>query len=148
MTKPKVTMRSIVEKEVVSFEQGQKISNRIPVGTGRIPDTLKLYFTLTIVNEGDGLASNVVIDNPIPPGTSYAIGSATRGEEIVLCSTDHGESYHSEDEQISQPGPCTDIRWVIGELPPRAGCVLSFQVIVGRLPMVDPKPHIFKLFSR
>ena len=132
MEGPDVKIRSIVEKEITVHENGHKVTKRVPVPPGKIADSLRLYFTLTVINEGDDLAANVVVDNPIPPGTVYAIGSATGERGTVLCSTD-GVFFHPEDEQLSTPTQCTDIRWVIGELAPQTGCVLCFQVIVGRL---------------
>ena len=133
MAGPDVKIRSIVEQEIRAIEHGQKVTRFVRVPAGSIGSGIKLFFTLTIVNEGDEVAINVVIDNPIPPGTYYAIGSATGEAGVICCSDDEGVSFHSEKEQLSIPGKCTDIRWVINKLPPQCSCKLGFQVIVGRV---------------
>lgn len=131
MTVPDVKIRSIVEKEIIIHGRGRKVTSRVPVESGGIPRSLKLYFTLSIINEGDEVATHVVIDNPIPPGTVYAIGSATGEKGAVSCSDDDGVSFHSEKKQLSVTRRCTDLRWVVGELAPGSKCDLNFQVIVG-----------------
>lgn len=133
MTGPVVRIRSIVEEKINAVEHGQKVSRFVQVPPGAIGKGIKLYFTLTIVNEGNEVATNVTVDNPIPPGTFYAIGSATCEEGVVSCSDDEGVSFHSENEQLSARHHCTDIRWVIDDLPPGSGCKLGFQVIVGNI---------------
>lgn len=137
MAGPDVKIRSTVEKEISVLEHGQKVTRLAQVPSGAIGSGIRLHFTLAIINEGDEAAVNVVIDNPIPPGTVYAIGSATAEIGIIRCSADNGASFHSENEQLSAPGSCTDIQWVIDELPPTSGCTLGFQVIVGRVAMPE-----------
>ena len=131
MTGPDVKIRSMVEKEITVIENGQKVTKLVPVSSGGIASSLKLYFTLTITNEGDEVATNVAVDNPIPPETVYAIGSATGEKGVVSCSVDNGVSFHSENEKLFNPGQCTDIRWVIDDMPPGSSCKLGFQVFVG-----------------
>ena len=109
MTGPDVKIRSIVEKEITIHGRGRKVTGRVPVESEAIPRSLKLYFTLTIINEGDEVATHVVIDNPIPPGTVYAIGSATSEKGVVSCSDDDGVSFHSEKKQLSAPGRCSEL---------------------------------------
>lgn len=145
MAGPVVRIRSIVEEEISVIEHGQKVSRFVQVPSGAIGRGIKLYFTLTIVNEGDGEATNVTIDNPIPPGTFYAIGSATCEEGVVSCSDDEGVSFHSENEQLSARHHCTDIRWIIDDLPPGSSCILGFQVIVGN---VAASANFWTIFTR
>ena len=131
MAGPDVKIRSMVEKEITVIENGQKVTKHVPIQSGGIASSLKLYFSLTITNEGDEVATNVAVDNPIPPETVYAIGSATGEKGVVSCSVDNGVSFHSENEKLFNPGQCTDIRWVIDDMPPGSSCKLGFQVFVG-----------------
>lgn len=131
MPGPEVKIRSIVEQEIKVIEHGRRVTRFVQVPSGAVGSGIKLFFTLTIVNEGDEVAINIVVDNPIPPGTYYAIGSAMSEEGVVSCSDDEGLSFHSENEQLFTPGRCTDIRWVVDEMPAGGSCKLGFQVIVG-----------------
>ena len=141
MAGPDVIIRSIVEKEITVIENGQMVTKLVPFESGGVDSTyysrgsrglsLKLYFTLTITNEGDEVATNVVVDNPIPPETVYSIGSATGEKGVVYFSVDDGVSFHSENERQFNPGQSTDIRWVIAGMPPGSSCKLGFQVFVG-----------------
>jgi len=130
MAGPDIRIRSMVEKEITVIENGQKVTKLVPVESGGIASSFKLYFTLTITNEGDEVASNVVVDNPIPPDTVYAIGSATGEKGVVACSIDNGVSFHAENEQLAKPGRCTDIRWVVEDMLPASSCKLGFQIFV------------------
>jgi len=129
MAGPDIRIQSMVEKEVTVTENGQKVTKLVTVSSGGIASSPKLYFTLTITNDGDEVATNVVVDNPIPPETIYAVGSATGEKGVVSCSVDDGVSFHSENEQLFNPGRYTDIRWVIDEMPPGSSCKLGFQII-------------------
>ena len=127
---PEINIQTIVEKEITVIEHGQKVTKLVPVSFRAITSSLKLYFTVTITNQGDGIAINVVVDNPIPRGTVYAIGSATGEKSTVTCSNDNGLNYHAENEQLAKQRRCTDIRWVVEDIPPKTSHKLRFQVIV------------------
>jgi len=133
MAGPDVKIRSMVEKEITVIENGQEVTKLVPVPFEAIDKGTKLYFTLKITNEGDEVATNVVVDNPIPPETVYGISSATGETGVVTCSIDGGVSFHSENEQQFTLGQCTDIRWVIDEMLPGSNCKLGFQVFVGNI---------------
>ena len=130
---PDIKIRSTVAKEITVTENGQKVTKLAPVSLGAVASSSRLYFTLTITNEGDEVATNVVVDNPIPPGTVYAIGSITGEQSVVTCSIDNGVSFHAENEQLAKPGRCTDIRWVVGDILPASSCKLGFQIFVGSM---------------
>ncbi len=130
MADPDVRIRSIVEQEINVIVHGQKVSRIAQVPLGVIGSGTRLYFTLTITNEGDEVATNVTVDNPIPPRTVYVIGSATGETGVVSCSIDNGVSFHSEKEQQFNPTRFTDIRWLIDDMPPGSNFELGFQVII------------------
>ena len=128
-----VKIKSLVEKEITVTEDGRKVTRLVPVPFGAIASSFKLYFTLMITNEGDEVATNVMVDNPIPPGTIYAIGSATGEKGVVSCSIDSGATFHNENEQQFHQGRCTDIRWEIDDMPSGSSCKLCFQVFVSSI---------------
>ena len=130
MAGPDVKIRSIVEQEINVVEHGQKATRVVQVPLGVIGSGTRLYFTLTMTNKGDEVATNVIVDNPIPPRTVYAIGTATSETGVVTCSIDNGVSFHSENEQQFNPSRLTDIRWVVDDLPFGSSCKLGFQVIL------------------
>lgn len=86
MASPEVKIRSIVEQEIKVIEHGRKVTRFVQVPSGAVGSGIKLFFTLTIVNEGDEVAINVVVDNPIPPGTylCYRVSNECGGRFILL----------------------------------------------------------------
>jgi len=132
MPGPDIKIQSIVEKEITVTEQGQIVTKLAHVPAGKIDSGVRLCFTLTITNQGDDVATNVVVDNPIPPGTFYVIGSATGEKSVVTCSIDDGVSFRAESQlRQATASMFTDVQWLVEDLRPGTSCKLGFQVIVG-----------------
>ncbi len=80
------------------------ITKEVSVGTAFIGDTVN--YSLTVTNPGDGLATDVVVEDPVPSFLALEGVSATRGEVTVDGAT---------------------IRVAIGDLPP--GDVVTISVV-------------------
>jgi len=138
---PQVKIGIIAEKEVVVTENGQTVTKRVPA-TEAAPGETVIY-TLTVANSGDEAATNVVVNDPIPEGTSYLPGSASN-TELVTFSIDSGENFKkpsllsyeitnpdgTREQRVASPEQYTHIRWQIPEIAPGASQELSFQVKV------------------
>jgi uncharacterized repeat protein (TIGR01451 family) len=127
---PDIRITTVVEKESILTIDGQKVSKRTLIHDYRLTPTLRLFISLAIQNIGDEAARNVVVDNPVPIGTVLALGSVEVSQGEVMCSVDHGSSYHPEVEQLGVGRTCTDLRWIIDRVTAGALCTMHFQVIV------------------
>lgn len=139
---PDVAITIAAEKEVTIEEQGKKIVKRVPAEK-TVPDEV-LFYTIRYKNETKTPATDVVINDPIPSGTTYILGSAYGTGTIIEFSVDGGESYkqpstltyevRQADGKIIKrraiPEDYTHIRWIIGTIPPGKGDKLGFQVKV------------------
>lgn len=138
----KVSIKIKAEKEIVSVKGGKK-EVRTVSATKFAPNDLIIY-TITYTNTGNEPATNAVVDDPIPAGTSYVPGSAKgEGSEIVF-SIDKGKSFEKptlltyevtgpagkKEKQIAAPEAYTTVRWIVAHIPPKATGKLEFKVRV------------------
>lgn len=142
IAQPDLRVQMVAEKEITVIENGEEVKRRVP--TLEIDSGADLYFTLRIRNEGDEVATNVVVDNPIPEETTYVEGSAGGEDSEILFSVNNGETWAPADEltyefttfsgeteeRKARPEMYTDIRWVVEDVPPGAQGDLFFQVRV------------------
>ena len=140
--KPKITIHIDVMKEVRTLKGGKWIVEHVQAQKTQPEDTL-LYF-LTYRNEGDTLAKDVSIVDPIPEGTEYILDSAAGEEAEILYSINGGLSYQrppivysikkedgSEEIKKASPDMYTHIKWLIKEpIPPKSSGRLRFKVKV------------------
>ena len=94
------------------------------------PDTVALgdtlTYTVTYLNAGAGLATEVVIDQPIPAKTTYVTNSATGVGMTITYQHVEAGGYDA-----SQSAPVTDIRFVRNlDLDPGGTGTVTFKVIV------------------
>jgi hypothetical protein len=93
-------------------------------------------------NNGDREADKLIVTQPIPKGTVYAIGSATRNTAVTY-SIDSGKTFAENplvqvtlpDGRVQmQPAPpevYTHVRWTVGKaIAPRNGVELAYDVSV------------------
>lgn len=142
MADPDLQIQMVAEREITVVENGEEIKRRVP--TLEIDSGAVLYFTLKVTNQGDEVATNVVVDNPIPEETVYVEGSAGGERSEVLFSIDNGENWAVADEltyeftrfngekeiRKARPEMYTDIRWVVEDVPAGTEGDLFFQVKV------------------
>jgi len=107
----------------------------------------RLYFRLQVANKGSEPVRQIVIDNPIPPNTTYIDKSAGGGKGQAEFSLDYGTSWARPEElleevvtptaagklQVVNPARYTNIRWYIEEVQPGRMEELYFQVSVNNI---------------
>ncbi|WP_319405039.1 hypothetical protein [uncultured Desulfosarcina sp.] len=140
--KPEVKVAITAEKEITVVENGQTVVKRVNADTVESGQTI--YYTLTVTNDGDEKATNVVLNNPLPDGTAY-VGNSSFGEgSTILFSADGGRHFDtpsrlmvtvkkadgSTERQPADPGQYTDIRWTLADVPPGKSLTLGYQASV------------------
>ena len=142
LAEPKVSINTIAEKEVIETVNGKQVKKLVKAKTA--DPGKKLIFTLNYENKGNEKAVNVKIDNPIPKGTAYVVGSGIGKDSKMLFSIDGGKTYKAPSllkytvtltdgkkvKKQASPDQYTNVRWVINEIPPGGGGKVGFQVKV------------------
>lgn len=139
---PKVSIDTVAEKEVVETVNGKQVKKLVPAKDA--DPGQNIIFTLNYKNKGNEKAVKVKIDNPIPKGTAYVVGSGIGKNSKMLFSIDGGKTYKAPSllkytvtltdgkkvQKQASPDQYTNVRWVINEIPPGSGGKVGFQVKV------------------
>lgn len=101
-----------------------------------IPGTVVRYVN-TLENQGDDVATKLVIKNPIPQNMEYVANSASCASECTLSySVDGGKSYkqpselyvgEGEKRHLAKASDYTDIKWVVSSLSATAQSSVEYQ---------------------
>lgn len=101
-----------------------------------IPGTVVRYVN-TLENQGDDVATKLVIKNPIPKNMEYVANSASCASECTLSySVDGGKSYkqpselyvgEGEKRHLAKASDYTDIKWVVSSLSATAQSSVEYQ---------------------
>jgi uncharacterized repeat protein (TIGR01451 family) len=140
--KPEVKVAITAEKEISVVENGRTVVKRVAAETVESKQTI--FYTLTVTNNGDEKATNVVLDNPLPDGTAYIAKSAFGTGTTILFSVDGGKHFDtpsrltvtikkndgSMKKQSAGPDQYTDIRWTLDEVTPGTNLTLGYQASV------------------
>jgi len=138
---PKVTITIKAEKEVVVSENGQQVKK--VVEAKEILPGEEIRYLLTFTNSGNEVAKNVVINDPIPTGTTYLPGSASDIGDLTF-SIDQGKSYKKpalltyeittaegkKEKRVASPEEYTHIRWVLPSVAVGEKGEVSFRIKV------------------
>lgn len=140
---PNVVLTLTVQKEIaVKDEDGKTRLEWREVESTDPGDILR--YLVTYHNKGSKEAKSVVIDNPVPPGTTYVAGSSEGKDSEITFSID-GKSFQvppkliykakkpdgTEEELSATPDMYTHIRWKLTKLiPPDASGTVSYKVKV------------------
>lgn len=130
------------EKEVISLENGNKIKKRLSAKE-IIPGEIIIY-TIRYKNLEKMKVEDIVIDDPIPKGTSYLANSAYGKNSTINFSIDNGVTFNTEtklyykvknnkgilENKLALPEQYTNIRWSIKELSADESGELGFKVVV------------------
>lgn len=140
--KPEVKVSMTAEKEIAVVENGKTLVKRVTADTVESGQTL--FYTLTVTNQGDEKAANVVLNNPLPEGTTYFSNSAYGEGSKIVFSADGGQRYDvpprlviqvkkadgSVEKRIAAPEDYTHIRWTIAEIPAGKSLKLGYRAVV------------------
>jgi len=140
---PQMTIESRIEERQVVVVAGREEVRY--VSTAATTPGSVLRFTLAYRNAGDEPATEVILDNPIPPGTTYLGGSAlaTDGGQIEF-SVDGGKNYRdptlltteitlpngTRETHRASPEQYTHIRWRLTNVPAGTSGTVSFEAQV------------------
>lgn len=142
MAKPQIELKITQEKEVTTGKKGSE-TTKLVLSTTAVPgDTLQ--YTLTYQNKGDEMATNAVIDDPIPKGMTYIANSAAGENAAITFSTDNGKTYAEATmltyemtmpdgkvvKKAVSPDAYTNVRWVVKQVPPGTSGKVTFKVKV------------------
>ncbi len=139
---PQMSIAVSTSREVTQTVNGSKVKKLVPATEAASGDTL--VYTLSYSNKGNEAATDAVIDNPIPKGTSYIAGSATGAGTEITFSVDDGKSFARPEALMSEvmlmsgtkvrhPASAdeyTHVRWTIRQVPPGGSGKVSFSVFV------------------
>lgn len=85
-----------------------------------------LTYTVVYSNVGEGLATDVVVDQAIPDNATYAENSAAGAGMVITFQHEAGGGY-----DLSQTAPVTDIRWTrTSDLDSGGSGIVTFRVVV------------------
>jgi uncharacterized repeat protein (TIGR01451 family) len=133
---PKVAISIKAQKEVTVTVKGKQVKKKI-AAKGFLPGE-EIIYTLSYNNSGTEAATNVLITDPIPEGTSYIPGSASEVGDLTF-SIDKGKTFKKPTlltyevkgaKKVASPDEYTDIRWTLPTVPPGGKGSVSFKVKV------------------
>lgn len=137
-----VEIKIKAEKTVQIVKDGKKLEKSLPA-TKFAPGDIITY-TISYANRTNEIARDVVIDDPVPKGTTYINDSAKGEGADITFSIDHGQTFRKstllfyyaakdkerKEPRVASPDQYTDIRWTIPSLPAKGGGKASFKVKV------------------
>ena len=135
--KPRIVIEIHQFKEVADG----KATKLVPATAANPGDVVE--YQLDFRNEGDEPATNAVIEDPIPKGTTYLANSAN-GEAEITFSSDKGQTYAAPvrltyevklpsgatEKRVATPAEYTNVRWTVKAVPAGGKGRVSFRVRV------------------
>lgn len=142
---PKVQLNLSVDNLVTELDKDgkekvnwQELEDKAVVQPGDV-----LRYTITSDNISKATAKNFVLTQPIPPQTTYVLGSATPNYANLIYSIDNGETFVEkptvavtlpDGSMVIKPAPAekyTHLRWSFREsLDPTVAIKVAYQVKV------------------
>jgi uncharacterized repeat protein (TIGR01451 family) len=137
LAKPRIVI-SIAQLKEVSDGKATKLVAAQAAAPGDV-----IEYQLTYKNEGDEIATNAVIEDPIPKGTTYLENSAS-GDGAITFSNDKGKTFApavkltyevklpsgAVEKKVATPAEYTNVRWTVSAVPAGASGKVSFRVRV------------------
>ena len=140
--KPRIVVAIKQAKEVVETTPQGKVTKLVATTSASPGEVLE--YVLSYTNQGDEAASDAVIEDPVPKGTTYLANTASgEGAEITF-SSDGGKTYAppvkltyqyrlpsgAVERRVATPAEYTHIRWVLRKVEPGSAGRVSFRVRV------------------
>jgi len=140
--KPDVTISVVAKQQIVTEENGQKVTKLVEANDV-VPGDVLIY-QLNYQNVGDEPAVGAVLVNPVPDNTLYVDGSAFGPGSDIDFSIDGGKHYKrpslltyevkmgdgTVEKRTASPEQYTHIRWTVSQIPAGKSGAASFQVRV------------------
>jgi len=139
---PEIVLNMVSEKEIMVEENGKQVKKKV-LAKETVPGD-ELIFSITYKNEGDEVAKNVAIKNPIPEGTVYVIDSTQGNNADITFSIDKGltfkkpgmltyESKDSSGKSVKSKASYeqySHVKWLVKEVQPGEDGTVSYKVKV------------------
>jgi uncharacterized repeat protein (TIGR01451 family) len=137
LAKPRLVIEIQQLKEVADGK-GTKLVPTTAATSGEVVE-----YQLAYRNLGDEPATNAVIQDPIPKGTTYLANSANGDAEITF-SSDKGDTFAvpvrltyevklpsgAVEKRVATPAEYTNVRWTLKQVPAGASGKVTFRVRV------------------
>ncbi len=145
LNQPKVELQLIAKQKVTQKDtQGkEQVSWNVLTKDTTVQKGTILRFQVVAKNTGDRAAEKLIVTQPIPKGTTYAIGSTTQSNAELTYSLDGGKTFSANPMvQVTlpngatemQPAPAeayTHVRWMVGSaIAPKSGIEMAYDVSV------------------
>jgi uncharacterized repeat protein (TIGR01451 family) len=139
---PNIEVDLSAEIEVRQLVDGKEVLVRLPAEAVAPGQTI--FYALHYRNTGTQAATGVRLVNPIPPETTYLVGSAWGEAGEITFSIDGGQTYKqptlltyevtgpdgSREEVIASPEQYTHIQWPLAAIPAGTSGKAGFQARV------------------
>jgi len=130
--------KSVFQETYEWQNPGRKVRKIVPA-TKAEKGAILIYIN-QIINNSNGIKKQVVIDNPIPYGTSYLRGtSSCEGVCKMLYSIDGGKSYadskdlfvvYGSAKRLAKGSEYTHIKYIFSEILPHAKVRMAFKAVL------------------
>lgn len=128
MAQPNVKISIKAKKEVTVVKDGKEQKKLVPASKFAPGDTI--IYTISYNNAGNETATNAIIEDPIPEGTTYVTGSAAGAGADITFSIDKGKTYQKPsyllyeikgaggktEKRVASPDEYTNIRWTVPKI--------------------------------
>ncbi len=133
---------AITAQKVLMVEKDGKKVEKLVEAKDAAPGDILVY-TLVYRNKGDETAKRVVLNDPIPTGTTYVTDSAFGPGTEITFSIDNGKTFKKPsllsyevkvagkaEKRKASPDQYTDIRWTVKEVGAGKSGVATFRARV------------------
>jgi len=138
LAKPLLTMSIKAEKEVIINNE------KTMVAADKVESGDVITYVISYVNTGDEDATDANVDDPIPNGTVYVLGSAFGDNADITFSIDGGKTFKKPslltyeiklpngktEKKIASPEQYTHVRWTINKISAHGSGQVGFKVKV------------------
>jgi uncharacterized repeat protein (TIGR01451 family) len=140
--KPLVEVSMSQAREVTEATGGATAVKLVPAQTAAPGDVVQ--YTLAYRNQGDAVARDARIVDPVPAGTTF-LSAATGGDGVTVSYSADGGKTFAPAERLTRevrlpsgaleqrpipPAEYTHVRWTVAQLPPGGGGLVSLRVRV------------------
>lgn len=140
--KPRIVVAIQQSKEIVETTDAGNKTRLVPATSASPGEVLE--YVLSYKNEGDEAATNAVIEDPIPKGTTFLANTATGESAEITFSSDGGKTFAvpvkltyeiklpsgAVERRVATPAEYTNVRWTVKQIAPGARGQVSFRVRV------------------
>jgi uncharacterized repeat protein (TIGR01451 family) len=139
---PRITVSIAQLREVVEQKDGARATRLEPARSVAPGDVVE--YVITYRNEGDAVATDAVVEDPIPSGTVYLAGSARGDGAEIAFSSDGGKTFApavkltyevrlpsgAVEKRVATPDRYTHVRFTVKQVAPGATGTVAFRVRV------------------